>query len=210
MRWTTVLKCLTSPPASTPNCGLRFRSGRSLARAVVDVSLEIMKIITYETENGQVLQETKAALIQIFTDTKHDQTLDFVEPDEGLKRKLATWNGSESILVLFAEHMVDASETRMLISATDSEVFKEHCLLEAGNVKWGCCLGGEVIAVEYAPYLFRKYVQLHEALHLFGADECYNEETTITKPSCDTDSCVMRYEPKSIKVCSVVKKQLNG
>lgn len=168
-----------------------------------------MLILTYETIPGRISEDYRNALSQVLSASGSDHTVEFREADEELAGKLEGWKETESLLSLFAEYAEDTTNTRLLIAAPNQGKFKNHCLSEASHAQWGCCLS-ETIAVEYSPDENALETQLHESLHLFGVDECYEESTLQPKPSCLNTRCVMRYGVQSTEVCQSVQQQLMG
>lgn len=61
--------------------------------------------------------------------------------------------------------------------------------------KWGATCGS--FSAVYPPkgQLKTKFTIWHEALHLLGLDECYDENTL--RRNCKRETCVMQYEPPS-------------
>jgi len=70
----------------------------------------------------------------------------------------------------------------------DSQVSK-GALREKPSALWGATCSP--LAAVYEPN--NKFAIWHEALHLLGLDECYDENTLRRKCKCKT--CVMQYEP---------------
>lgn len=125
-----------------------------------------------------------------------------------LQAMLDAWDGQADLLRLVACQFGDTTATRLLISASDNHSFKAWCENLLGHARWGCCLS-ETIAIEYAPRGYALSTQLHEGLHLFGVDECYNEANpSQAKPACDNERCLMRYGSSHLEVCSSVLEQL--
>lgn len=66
------------------------------------------------------------------------------------------------------------------------------------KAKWGltypCCLTSNSFAAVYQRD--NKFVVWHEALHLLGADDCYEENNPYQKkPDCDFPDGIMQYAP---------------
>ena len=97
-------------------------------------------------------------------------------------------------------------DSRILLSTGEDPRFRAWCLTECSSAHWGC--SGGFIAVDFAPTKHRLENQLHEVLHVFGAEDCYDRVTLEPLPSCTDTRCNMRYENPSTVVCSTVLEQL--
>ncbi len=62
---------------------------------------------------------------------------------------------------------------------------------------WGYYLN-ESIATVYRPD--NKYIIWHEALHLWGADDCYSYDNPHGPTTCELKNCIMQYAPKQQNV----------
>lgn len=100
----------------------------------------------------------------------------------------------------------DSSNYRVLVATLPDSALAKWCMRQASHAKWGCSI--LVLSVDYSPNSNKLGVQLHEALHLFGVDDCYSVETFQPKETCDDPACIMRYTVPSLKICNGVKKQL--
>lgn len=58
--------------------------------------------------------------------------------------------------------------------------------------KWGLTLPG-CISIVYS--MNNKYILWHEAIHLFGVDDCYDENNPDGPLRCELKNCLMQYAP---------------
>lgn len=165
-----------------------------------------MLILTYDYGSGRISEEYKNALIQILAISKYNNALEFKEVDQGLAKQIDAWVEAGILLDEFAINF-DTASTRLIIANANNIKLKEYCLSKAGNAQWGCCIS-ESIAIEYAPQNKSMEVQIHESLHLFGVDECYEKNSLKPKSVCNNKKCVMRYDVPSLAVCHSVKRQI--
>lgn len=165
-----------------------------------------MKIITYETIEG-VIEPEWHRLISSFLGQAGLMDLEISPASHELKDLLINWNGKDDLLWVFACHVGDTTHTRLFISSPNQKKYKNYCKYQVGHAEWGCCLGGTV-ALDYSPAKYRLTNQLHEALHLFGVDDCYDQSTQKPLDSCKEPDCLMRYGVQSTKICSSVLSQL--
>ncbi|WP_296697980.1 hypothetical protein [Thiocapsa sp. UBA6158] len=129
------------------------------------------------------------------------------EMDPEFTALLCAWDGASDLMDHLFPLLHDTSNTRLLLSVPDQQKYKAYCKKLTGIAEWGCCLS-ETIAIEFAPASRRLLVQLHETLHLFGIDDCYQPASQFPKESCDLPTCLMRYETPSSHVCKNVLRQL--
>jgi hypothetical protein len=80
-------------------------------------------------------------------------------------------------------------EKLLVYCRTDSKIAKA-ALNEKSSALWGLTRNF-VLAAVYKPR--NKFIIWHEALHLLGLDECYDENTLIR--NCEWETCIMQYEP---------------
>ena len=59
---------------------------------------------------------------------------------------------------------------------------------------WGY-MQNECISAVYKPN--NKYILWHEALHLFGMDDCYDYNRPNNGTNCELNNCLMQYEPSA-------------
>jgi hypothetical protein len=162
-----------------------------------------MKLITY----GQVHPKFRDSLRAILKQANSREHLWLEEADGKLGQFLASWNGQGHLFDLLIEFVPDTTSTRLLLSVPAGSPIGSWCKLNLLHAQWGCCFS-ETLAVEYAPECNQLATQLHEALHLLGADECYDLVTHAPKDTCSLTTCLMHYEPQSTLVCSNVLSQL--
>jgi hypothetical protein len=168
-----------------------------------------MKVITYEQEKSIISERFYSEINQILKMALPNYVLSFIKADENFKQSLEAWDGKSCLISLTMNHYRDTTAIRFLFSASESSKFKKYCIAEAGHAAWGCCLS-KTIAVSYAPKQNELVTQVHESLHLFGVEECYEEyiQGFPPKNSCNNEQCVMRYGSNSIEVCESVLEQL--
>lgn len=167
-----------------------------------------MKILTYETQENSVSPKWSDSIQNILIQAGISDLV-ITPVSKEFQEALNRWNGVDDLLMLFTEHVPDNTHTRLFISAPNQQKYRTYCIKEADHARWGCCLGN-VIAIEYAPLSARLPTQIHETLHLFGVDECYDESTRTPKDSCNDPECLMRYGVQSTKVCKNVLLQLRN
>jgi hypothetical protein len=160
-----------------------------------------MKLVTL----GQVESEYEDHLRRILR--AGTWNIQFVRPRPELHSLVASWDETTDLLEKLLNLYPDISDTRFLLFSPDSLRFRAWCQNKARHAQWGCCLGG-VVAVEYANLSVRLVTQLHETLHAFGVDECYDETSFLPRTSCNVATCFMRYGIDSTEVCNNVLDQL--
>lgn len=101
----------------------------------------------------------------------------------------------------------DTRQYRVLVLAPPQGLLASAC---KNDGLWGCSNG--FVSAEYASPSEALATALHESLHLFGVDDCYDDlsEGKDPLPSCDKDDCVMRYGVVSDCICTCVGKQLRS
>jgi hypothetical protein len=166
-----------------------------------------MKIFTFESGDGRLASGLNSHLSRLLAKATPPISISVERADSGLAAVLMSWNGIDNLELRLVDHFQDTSNIRVLVSASDCERFRSYCLTKASQAKWGCCLIG-LVAVEYAPAPAQLATQLHESLHLFKVDECYDEHSLEPKPECTNRKCLMRYGIISTEVCSSVIKQI--
>jgi len=67
---------------------------------------------------------------------------------------------------------------------------KEEC----ERAVWGLTNDYYRISAVYEPN--NKYILWHEALHLFGAEDCYELDNPNAGTTCKLEQCIMQYEPR--------------
>jgi len=167
-----------------------------------------MRIITYQTEGGEIDSSYGEILQRILDSSDAEIELKFESAGHKLEDLFNSWDGKSNLIYELIDLFPDSTNIRILISTTSTSKFANYCKSELGHAAWGCCLGG-FVAVEYSPDA-RLTTQLHESLHLFGVEECYDESTLKPLESCTNDRCLMRYGVRSNSVCSSVCSQLRS
>jgi hypothetical protein len=77
--------------------------------------------------------------------------------------------------------------------------------------KWGVNWAKDKISFDYAPEDSRLMNQLHETLHLFGVDDCYEDRAGHpAKVTCSNSLCFMRYGNNTSQVCAHVRRQIKA
>ena len=161
-----------------------------------------MIIQIFEKNKGSVHVRWESSLRGVLGKSTADLDLEVIQAPQELQKSLLNWELTGDIsLINKPEYFND--EKRLFIPGAIG-FYKQQCLKEAPHAHHGCCLWGEYIAVEY-----KLSTQLHECLHLFRVNECYNPQTREPIPECTNDQCVMRYGVISTEVCSHVLEQLN-
>jgi hypothetical protein len=87
---------------------------------------------------------------------------------------------------------------RLLIHCPfDSELAKQMRFVSP-TACWGLAVDQTYAAV-YPPHE-SKYVLFHEALHLLGAEDCYDSQTL--SQTCTTPNCIMNHNPDVASACA--------
>ena len=169
-----------------------------------------MIIYTHEIGNGHIDTKLNTALKNCMISAKVKINFEIKCVPRMLRLVLEKWTLDQDIdnLVLQLEPFANIiSENRVLIATDNNSSFAKWCKSQNPKAFWGCNL--EFISIDYAPRENRLFSQLHESLHLFGVDDCY-EATTECRPkkNCDNSDCVMRYGATSEKICKRVGSEL--
>lgn len=82
---------------------------------------------------------------------------------------------------------------KLIVFCDSRHRLARKCLDASPNALWGVACGG--LAVCYA--LGNDCAIWHEALHLLGAKDCYEEENPSRNPgpTCENPECIMQYAP---------------
>lgn len=83
---------------------------------------------------------------------------------------------------------------RVLLACPDDHELAVAAMRNNPAAVWGGCL--KPLGLTYCPD--NKYVMWHEALHLFGATDCY--ALPDRGPTCEQPNCIMQYEPHASTV----------
>lgn len=86
---------------------------------------------------------------------------------------------------------------RLLIYCnTKSHIAKAAIKQTDRLAKWGLCANDIGALYEHE----NKHILWHEALHLFGADDCYDSNNPFAGTTCELDKCIMQYAPREGRV----------
>jgi len=168
-----------------------------------------MKIYVYETEKGLLHSSYKTKLLSILGALPPKQNIEILPFNNNLKQALE----NSIMLYDFQEYIYslydDSSSVRFLICATKNDKYQEWVASEESEA-WGRCWD-DFIAIEFAPKNNRLAVQLHESLHFFYVDDCYDETNNRkVKKSCRNEECLMHFHPDSCVPCEEVFDQLRN
>lgn len=166
-----------------------------------------MKILTYEYEKNAKSTDWEPSLRRVLEQGGYQGGLSIEKPNDELLTKIRDWDGTEPIELIFNAYMGGSPDIALFISSAN-QLLEDHCRSAAPKALYGCCLPGNLVAVEYAPKNSVLSTQLHETLHLFGVGECYDPDTLERIPECDNENCVMGYGVNSTEVCSHVLGQI--
>jgi hypothetical protein len=162
-----------------------------------------MKLITL----GQVHQDFEESLQGILRRSKRNSPLTLEAAQGELGDFLSSWDGRGDFLCGVVAFLPDTLSTRLLLSVSADSAITRWCKEQVPHAEWGCCVSNAV-AVEYAPDSHCLVTQLHEALHLFGVDDCYDAASLDPRNTCSLATCLMRYGVQSKEVCNDVYAQL--
>ena len=169
-----------------------------------------MKIAVCETSDRDVHPEWEWRLRKILEQGGYDGVLEINAADSWVSQCLNEYDGNSCL----QGHINDArmskaqSQHRLFYPGLNPDFrhfFKKHLL----HAKYGMAFPG-FFAVEYAPPGDQLSTQLHETLHLFEVDECYDPDTKAAKPSCTNPECLMLYGKPTTVVCDNVLEQLRS
>lgn len=168
-----------------------------------------MKIYTYETTKGLISKKLGDSLRSVFDKAGINYKIKIVAVNSSLKNKLDKWNGARDLNIMLLDELgYDSSGYRVLIATDIGSRFYNWCKEQCGHAEWGC--SNSLVSVDYSPEECRLSSQLHECLHFFCVDDCYDEKTLQPKSTCSTSKCVMRYGVVSLDVCSSVLSQIRS
>lgn len=167
-----------------------------------------MKIITYETEPSLLRHELASDLERILHLANCDTQICIEPASEAIVDSLESWDGSpDSTARIFEMHGLEG-EARVLVATTEYSRLFAIGKTALPHAHWGASFDS-FISLDYAPDDARRFTQVHESLHFFGVNDCYNESPGFPpKSTCDNERCVMRYGNVSVDVCSEVLRQL--
>lgn len=166
-----------------------------------------MKIFTYEVRKGLITDNLANNIQTVFKKAGINYNIETEPVDNNLKIKLDKWNDSTDLYsLLLIELSNKDANFRVLIATDKNSQFYKWCKSKCPQAEWGC--SNKLYAIDYAPMKMRESSQLHECLHLFQVDDCYDEKTLKPKSNCKNENCVMRYGNDKLDVCSNVLAQL--
>jgi len=168
-----------------------------------------VRIITYETKKGLIQSTLLEALKKVFSKIDSEIILEVEPAKTKIYKTLFEWDGTKDLNSVVVEVLGNKfSNSRILIGANDGSKYKNWCLEQCSCAKWGCSAG--IISIDYSPNNARLSNQLHECLHFFDVDDCYEIKNgnAVPKPSCTDENCVMRYGIVTNTVCDNVLHQL--
>ncbi len=100
----------------------------------------------------------------------------------------------------------------MMVCCRPDSIPARTARCESLLAQWGyCCLG---LSVLYK--LDNKWILWHEALHLFGVNDCYDNDNPQGPTICELPHCLMQYAPSDATIgaepflCSRTIKALRG
>ena len=176
-----------------------------------------MEILVYQHDSNLSLDDYQSAITGLISESCPNLAVDFqpvgLALGEFLEGWLA-WQHDEDPYWYFLDSILGLPETwpekRLLVDASNATgALKDKIKSLGGNsaANWG--FYRDIIAWNYAPLEWRVRNLVHESLHCFGVDDCYDEDLK-PKSSCDNAKCVMRYGQNAvcIEICSSVKDQL--
>lgn len=171
-----------------------------------------MKLFFYEADENTLASEWAVELRRILSKAGLG-AVDIAPVDEELAVAFNQWDGKTDINSLVYHYVDDHNLDYIpLVLVTSNEGSKYHAYSkqEVGVADWGCWLAGP-ISVAYSTPSASLATQLHETLHLFNVDDCYDKDNQcLPKAQCADENCVMRYGKVSNQVCSSVLAQLRA
>jgi hypothetical protein len=168
-----------------------------------------MTIYTCKLNNGHIETKLEQALqnCMIFAGVTINFEIKTVpgKLDEAIRK----WTKDQDLVNLVLQHLDDELLIHRVMIATDRKsLLAQFCRDKLPHAKWGFSYG--YVSIDYAPREFSLFSQLHECLHFFGVEDCYDETTSTCRPqpNCDNPDCVMRYGIRSEEICSKVVSEL--
>jgi hypothetical protein len=170
-----------------------------------------MTIYTYEMDNGHIETKLEQVLQNCMIFAGVTINLKIKSVPKMLGETIQKWTKDQDLVKLVSDNLKDDYFRDRVLIATDKEsLLSQFCREKLPHAEWGYSYQGYV-SIDYAPQKFRLFSQLHECLHFFGVDDCYEAGTghePKAKANCDTADCVMRYGSKSVKICRRVVSEL--
>jgi hypothetical protein len=187
-----------------------------------------MEILIYQHNSNLSFDDYQLALTGLISESCPNLIVDFQPVDLALAEFLEGWlSKGLTELLLSNENTKDPfshfwrlvgggyilpQKKRLLVDIGKTTTVDINTLTTYAKVShagWGFC-SDAFLAFNYAPPECRIRNLVHESLHLFSVNDCYDENTGKPVSSCDNPKCIMRYGQSavSIEICSSVKFQL--
>jgi|GEM_PF-2035525 hypothetical protein len=178
-----------------------------------------MKIVTYQYNSNRSLDTYQTVFAELIAQRAAHFPIEFEAADSTVANFLDGWlegrHDQDPLFHLFESSMGPNGEdlaTRYIIDIDGVSSDLKFKLKEYANLphaEWVFC-HSSFLAINYAPSSSRILNLVHESLHLFGVDDCYDELSLQPKSICNNSSCVMRYGQKlvSLEICDSVREQL--
>lgn len=99
-------------------------------------------------------------------------------------------------LTLFSIRKRLGQVSRLFILCSPDDKIATLAKKECPNALWG--VSNTQVSATYD--LDNKFIIWHEALHLLGADDCYDLSKGDRGPNCECKKCIMQYEPTKYTV----------
>ena len=176
-----------------------------------------MEILIYQHNSNLSFDDYQSALTGLISESCPNLVVDFQPVDLALADFLEGWltgQHDEDPVTHFVDLILGSSwkvpEKRLLVDVSSATSALKDKIKSWGRnpvADWGFSL--PPIVFNYAPLEFRTRNLVHESLHCFQVDDCY-DEFLKSKSSCDNTNCIMRYGQSavSIEICSSVESQL--
>jgi len=83
----------------------------------------------------------------------------------------------------------------LLVYCKPDSKIAQAAIKEDVRAKWGLCNDYYSVSAVYESN--NKYILWHETLHLFGVEDCYDQNNPHNGTPCELDDCLMQYAPTS-------------
>ena len=169
-----------------------------------------MKIAVCETSDRGVHPEWEWRLRKILEQGGYDGVLEINAADSWVSQCLNDYDGNLDLQFHILSAAMDKAQSqhRLFYPGLNPD-FRHFFKKYVPHAKYGMAFQG-YIAVEYAPPDHQLSTQLHETLHLFDVDDCYDPDTRAAKPNCTNPKCLMLYGISTTVVCDNVLEQLRS
>ena len=169
-----------------------------------------MKIAVCETSDRGVHPEWEWRLRKILEQGGYDGVLEINAADSWVSQCLNDYDGNLDLQFHILSAAMDKAQSqhRLFYPGLNPD-FRHFFKKYVPHAKYGMAFP-EHIAVEYAPPDHQLSTQLHETLHLFDVDDCYDPDTRAAKPNCTNPKCLMLYGISTTVVCDNVLEQLRS